>query len=173
MSVHRIVVYPFILSQTMQILLQVNTIIGCLWVPHCLHSHPHTAFCSSATRTQPFVQLTHLVDLKYSMISEHDFRTCWPCFFFPNSGIWNFGIPQTHQTQPASPGVILILLKSARRYSSEDFAFLSQLVAESNGRWFFLRGSVVGCCWDIHPAYPNPMHKWIHIYIVIYIVIYI
>ena len=91
MSVHRIVVYPFILSQTMQILLQVNTIFGCLWVPHCLHSHPHTAFCSSATRTQPFVQLTHLVDLKYSMISEHDFRTCWPCFFskFWHLKFWN------------------------------------------------------------------------------------
>eukprot|EP00435_Cladocopium_sp_Y103_P046441 s1868_g13.t1 len=39
----------------------------------------------------------------------------------------------------AVAGVILILLKSARRYSSEDFAFLSQLVAESNGALVVLK----------------------------------
>lgn len=39
----------------------------------------------------------------------------------------------------AVAGVILILLKSARRYSSQDFAFLSQLVAESNGALVVLK----------------------------------
>ncbi|CAK9037925.1 unnamed protein product [Durusdinium trenchii] len=39
----------------------------------------------------------------------------------------------------AVAGVILILLKSARRFSSEDFAFLSQLLAESNGALVVLK----------------------------------
>ena len=150
----------FILSQTIQRQLQVNTIFGCLWVPHCLHSFTHTAFCSSATRTQPFVQLTHLVDLKYlkySMISEHVDRV-----FFPNSGIWNPPNP----SEPASPGVILILLKSARRYSSEDFAFLSQLVAESNGRWFVFAWKRCGMLLGHPPSLSQPdAHMNTYIYI--------
>ena len=148
--------------------------------------HPHSAFCSSATRTQPFVELTHLVDLKYlkySMISDTcwpcffsrfwylesptpiDFRTCWP-FFSPNSGIWNPPNPASHQTQHrqgwswscwSRPGAI----------PPRTSLFSRSWWPNPTAAGLFLRGSVVGCCWDIHPAYPNPMHKWIHIYIYI------